>query len=213
MMHTRRLYPWPRPCCSPPVPPVPRDRASWPCPARQGSRAVQERRCLLPAVFPAAERRQERRAELRRQRRAQRGVGTLLGAAAGAALGGHEGAGVGAGTGLVVGGLVGTEAAGYSAYATQQRYDIAYVQCMYDRGHRVPVSGRLTVERSRSAYPPPPPAAPPTRASLPPPPMTTLPPAVTGSGRLFVYPGRGKATPRSRGSWHLRELGQRPDRP
>jgi len=120
-------------------------------------------------------------------------VGTLLGAAAGAAMGGHEGAGVGAGTGLVVGGLVGTEAAGHSAYATQQRYDIAYVQCMYDKGHRVPVSGRLTVERSRSGYPPPPPPAPPTRASLPPAPMTTLPPAVIGSGRLFVYPREGQS--------------------
>jgi len=118
-------------------------------------------------------------------------VGTLLGAAAGAAMGGHEGAGVGAGTGLVVGGLAGTEAAERSAYGTQQRYDIAYVQCMYEKGHRVPVSGRLTVERSRSGHPPPPPSSP--YPASPPPPMTAMPPAVTGGGRLFVYPKAGQS--------------------
>jgi hypothetical protein len=120
-------------------------------------------------------------------------VGTLLGAAAGAAMGGHEGAGVGAGTGLVVGGLAGTEAAGRSAYGTQQRYDIAYVQCMYEKGHRVPVSGRLTVERSRSGYSPPPPPSPPRPASPPPPPMTATPPGMAGSDRLFVYPRGGQS--------------------
>jgi len=116
-------------------------------------------------------------------------VGTMLGAAAGAMIGGHEGAGVGAGAGLVVGALAGTEAAERSAYSTQQRYDIAYVQCMYETGHRVPVSGRLTVERSRSGYPPPATAKP---ASLPPP-MTTMPPTVTVSDRLFVYPKGGQS--------------------
>jgi len=89
-------------------------------------------------------------------------VGTLLGAAAGAAVGGHQGAGVGAGAGLVVGGLAGTEAAEHSAYGTQQRYDIAYVQCMYEQGHRVPVSGRLTVERSRAGLSAPAPTPTPT---------------------------------------------------
>jgi len=121
-------------------------------------------------------------------------VGTLLGAAAGAALGGHQGAGVGAGAGLLVGGLAGTEAAERSAYGTRRHYDIAYVQCMYEKGHRVPVSGRQMVERSRSGYPPPPPPSSPNPASLPPPPpMTAMPPTVTVSGPLFVYPKGGQS--------------------
>ncbi len=41
-------------------------------------------------------------------------------------------------------------------------YDIAYLQCMYANGHRVPVSGRFmpeqrTVAPSSAPYPPPPP--------------------------------------------------------
>jgi hypothetical protein len=109
-------------------------------------------------------------------------LGTLLGAAAGALIGGHEGAGVGAGTGLVFGALAGSGAAGQSAYTTQQRYDIAYAQCMYDSGHRVPVSGSLIVERSRSTPPPPPPA-----------PMTTMPSILAVSDPLFVYPKGGQS--------------------
>ena len=69
-------------------------------------------------------------------------VGTVVGAVAGAAIGGHEGAGVGAGTGLVVGSVAGSGAADSSAYSLQRRYDFAYVQCMYAKGHRVPVLGR-----------------------------------------------------------------------
>lgn len=87
-------------------------------------------------------------------------VGTVLGAAAGAAIGGSRGAGVGAGTGLLVGGLAGTGAAETSAYGAQRRYDFAYQQCMYAKGHRVPVSGRFTTESRQPAYPPPPPPPP-----------------------------------------------------
>ena len=107
-------------------------------------------------------------------------LGTVIGAAAGALIGGHEGAGVGAGTGLVFGALAGTDAANRSAYTTQQRYDVSYAQCMYDTGHRVPVAGRLTVERNRPVPPPPPPP--------PSPPMTT-----TLSDQLFVYPKEGQS--------------------
>ncbi len=96
-------------------------------------------------------------------------VGTVLGAAAGAAMGGHEGAGVGAGTGLLVGGLAGTESAQVSGYGVQRRYDISYVQCMYAKGHKVPVSGR-SYRQSRPAY------YPPTSADIPPPPAGTPPP-------------------------------------
>lgn len=103
-------------------------------------------------------------------------VGALVGAAAGAAVGGSQGAGVGAGTGLAVGALAGTGAAEDSAYGLQRRYDHAYIQCMYAKGHKVPVSGQFTSSSPISGSagtsstaagspPPPPPGAPP-----PPPP-------------------------------------------
>ena len=103
-------------------------------------------------------------------------VGTVIGAAAGAAIGGSRGAGVGAGTGLLFGGAAGSGAAQGSAYSTQRRYDNAYVQCMYAKGHRVPMSGQLVSESRQAPYvsspgsapqnfPPPPPGSPP-----PPPP-------------------------------------------
>jgi hypothetical protein len=113
-------------------------------------------------------------------------LGTVIGAAAGAAMGGHEGAGVGAGTGLLVGTMAGASQGERSAYGVQQRYDHAYIQCMYDKGDRVPVSGRLTTERPRAAYIPPPPAPP---APAGPPPVVT----VSGSGQLFVYPRTGQS--------------------
>lgn len=84
-------------------------------------------------------------------------VGTVVGAAAGAAIGGGRGAGIGAGTGLLIGSAAGAEAASASGYGAQRRYDNAFVQCMYARGHRVPVAGNYTPERPRSYYPPPPP--------------------------------------------------------
>jgi hypothetical protein len=96
-------------------------------------------------------------------------VGAAVGAAAGAALGGHEGAGVGAGTGLVVGSLAGAGAAQTSAYDTQRRYDLSYIQCMYAKGHRVPVLGHMAVRPAQPSSPPPPPppgSAPPPGAPL-----------------------------------------------
>ena len=102
-------------------------------------------------------------------------VGTLVGAAAGAAISGGRGAAVGAGTGLAVGALAGTGAAEGSAYSLQRRYDYGYIQCMYAKGHKVPVSGRLTSSNpnppAASTPPPPPPGSPP-----PPPPGTPPPP-------------------------------------
>ncbi|OGA38031.1 MAG: hypothetical protein A3G24_05455 [Betaproteobacteria bacterium RIFCSPLOWO2_12_FULL_62_13] len=93
-------------------------------------------------------------------------VGTAVGALAGAAIGGNSrGAAVGAGTGLLVGSLAGTGAAGASAYTAQQRYDVGYTQCMYAKGHKVPVSGRYasSPQRPPAAYAPPPPPPPPPR--------------------------------------------------
>ena len=102
-------------------------------------------------------------------------IGTVVGAVAGAAIGGRDGAAIGAGSGLIVGAAAGSDSARVSAYGTQRQYDHAYIQCMYARGHRVPVQGGLTEGgpvRSAPAstapptyYPPPPPSAPP-----PPPP-------------------------------------------
>ena len=68
-------------------------------------------------------------------------AGTAIGALAGAAIGGSQGAGVGAGTGMVMGTAVGAGNAPYSAAMTQRLYDHAYLQCMYAKGHKVPVVG------------------------------------------------------------------------
>jgi hypothetical protein len=88
-------------------------------------------------------------------------IGTAVGAVAGAAIGGRRGAGVGAGTGLVVGSASGAGTAQVSAHEAQRRYDNAFIQCMYAKGHRVPVSGHYSPERTPVApapqYPPPPP--------------------------------------------------------
>jgi YMGG-like Gly-zipper len=87
-------------------------------------------------------------------------VGTAIGALAGAAIGGNSsGAAAGAGVGLLGGSMVGAGAAESSAYGAQRRYDVAYQQCMYAKGHRIPVSGRFahSGEAPQTYYPPPPP--------------------------------------------------------
>ncbi len=104
-------------------------------------------------------------------------VGTAVGAAAGAAIGvaaGSPGAGaaIGAGSGLLLGSAAGADRAYAAGSSVQRRYDQAYVQCMYAKGHRVPLplsardadsSGPPRARRSRSSIPPPP-------VGLPPPP-------------------------------------------
>jgi len=69
--------------------------------------------------------------------------GALVGAAAGALLGtgfGDAGAGaaIGAGAGLATGVGSGTALAVGSSVDLQQRYNIAYMQCMYAKGNQVP---------------------------------------------------------------------------
>lgn len=99
-------------------------------------------------------------------------VGTLIGAVAGAAVGGSRGAGVGAGSGLLIGTAAGTGAAQASAVGVQRRYDHAYIQCMYAKGHRVPVPGQVSGP-ARSIYAEPTPSVvtpPPPPAGNPPPP-------------------------------------------
>ena len=102
-------------------------------------------------------------------------VGTVVGALAGAALGGSQGAATGAGVGLLFGGVAGASAANASGYTTQQRYDNAFVQCMYAKGNKVPSTGL-----ARSSAPVAAPRAPVSAIySPPPPPKATVygPPA------------------------------------
>ena len=102
-------------------------------------------------------------------------VGTVVGAAAGAALGvaagpngAATGAAVGAGVGLLGGSMVGAGKASNSMYEAQRRYDGAYVQCMYAKGHQVPVSGQFAGAISQQAPPPQPPPPPPPSGATPP---------------------------------------------
>jgi hypothetical protein len=94
-------------------------------------------------------------------------AGTAIGAVAGAAIGGQQGAAVGAGSGLIVGSAVGVDSARQAGYGTQRQYDNAYIQCMYAKGHRVPVPANMA--RSHGS---PPPEAP---TGTPPPPAGTPP--------------------------------------
>jgi len=79
-------------------------------------------------------------------------VGTAIGAGLGAAIGGGRGAAIGAGSGALAGTLVGAGPAQQAQMSLQQRYDLAYSQCMYSRGNQVP--------GFQPAYYPPPPMPP-----------------------------------------------------
>jgi outer membrane protein OmpA-like peptidoglycan-associated protein len=82
------------------------------------------------------------------------------------------GAAIGAGSGLLIGSAAGSGYAAASYYEAQQRYDNAYLQCMYAKGHRVPVYGNLGEQKSAASAK----SAPPPPANYPPPPP---PPSVT----------------------------------
>jgi hypothetical protein len=87
-------------------------------------------------------------------------IGTLLGAGLGAAVGGGRGAAIGAGAGAVGGTAVGAGPAAQAQYSLQQRYDLAYSQCMYSRGNQVPgfvPAGPPPGYAPPPGYPPPPP--------------------------------------------------------
>jgi len=130
-------------------------------------------------------------------------IGTIVGAAAGAAIGGSSsGAAVGAGSGLLIGSAMGTSAGTYSGYAVQQRYDIGYTQCMYAKGHQVPVSGdyagrdRSYSSRPRYAPPPPPGAsAPPAQGTYAPPAQGTYAPPAQGTYAPPPAPGTYTSPP------------------
>ena len=97
-------------------------------------------------------------------------IGTALGAGLGAAVGGGHGAGIGAASGAVVGTAVGTSQNAHAQYSLQDRYNIAYAQCMQSRGNSVPQAA----SPPPSYYPPPPP--PPGYYPPPPPPPGYYPP-------------------------------------
>jgi Glycine-zipper domain len=114
-------------------------------------------------------------------------VGTAVGAGLGAAIGAAAGspatgAAVGAGAGLFGGTAVGAGNAYGSSISVQQRFDIAYVQCMYAKGNQVPVSRGSQPAYTSSAAPPPPPP-PPRPPGVPPPPAGTPPPPPPGPVR------------------------------
>ena len=119
-------------------------------------------------------------------------IGTLLGAAAGAAIGAAAGspgtgAAVGAGVGLLGGTATGASAGSTAYVSVQRRYDAAYMQCMYAKGHQIPVARGSAPAYSQSGTvsppavkPPPPPPPPPPPASTPPPPPGPPPPPPPG---------------------------------
>ena len=99
-------------------------------------------------------------------------LGTVIGAAAGAAIGGNSrGTAIGAGSGLLIGSAAGSGAANASAYGSQRRYDFAYQQCMYAKGHRIAGARGAYSYPPPMGYAPPPPAPP----GYPPPPAPPLP--------------------------------------
>ncbi len=65
-------------------------------------------------------------------------VGTVLGAGLGAAIGGGTGAAIGAASGALGGTVVASGPANNAQGSLQQRYDVAYSQCMYAKGNQVP---------------------------------------------------------------------------
>jgi hypothetical protein len=70
-------------------------------------------------------------------------LGTVIGAAGGALVGAPfrggagAGAGIGAGAGLATGASIGAGQSDAANYTLQQRFDIAYTQCMYSSGNSV----------------------------------------------------------------------------
>jgi uncharacterized protein YcfJ len=85
-------------------------------------------------------------------------IGTVIGAVAGALIGQGSynpsaAAGWGAGTGLLIGSTVGGGNSQATSYSLQQRFDIAYMQCMYQRGNQVP--GQVAYRRQAVIMPAP----------------------------------------------------------
>ncbi len=102
-------------------------------------------------------------------------VGTVVGAAAGALLGrGGKGAATGAGLGMLGGTAVGASGVKKTEMTFQERYDVAYGQCMYAKDNQVPgyapPTYKLPPASPTNNTPPPPPPPPGYNATPPPPP-------------------------------------------
>jgi len=113
-------------------------------------------------------------------------VGTAIGAAAGAAVGAAAGspatgAAVGAGTGLLGGTAVGADNAAGAAWSVQNRYDVAYMQCMYAKGNQIPVQSGFQQPSTTTWQAPDSGVNPPT--NIPPPPAGSPPPPPPGPSR------------------------------
>jgi hypothetical protein len=111
-------------------------------------------------------------------------VGSAVGAAAGALIGAASyeagpGALIGAGAGLLLGTGAGDARGQWSGMEVQRRYDIAYTQCMYAKGNRVPVPAGIASEDASSSPPPPRRAL---RHRIPPPPRGSPPPPPPDAG-------------------------------
>lgn len=98
-------------------------------------------------------------------------IGAAVGAAAGALVGNRHNAGAGAAVGLIGGSAIGASTANASGREAQRIYDNGYQQCMYAKGHRIPVAGRYG-----PSQPAPAPAAPSAAPVTPPPPPPGSPP-------------------------------------
>ncbi len=102
-------------------------------------------------------------------------LGTLMGAGLGAAIGAASGnpatgLAIGAAGGLIGGSAVAGNQAVFSGWEAQRRYDIAYQQCMFAKGNRIPgAEAAPRRERRAPSMPPPPPPryAPPPPAPQP----------------------------------------------
>lgn len=83
------------------------------------------------------------------------------GTEAGAATNRDQGPAGSAGAGLAAGAAAGTSVSPDATHDVQRSYDGAYMQCMYSKGHRVPVGGALPTVNPPAdyvpLYPPPPP--------------------------------------------------------
>lgn len=104
-------------------------------------------------------------------------AGGLLGAAAGALIGAASGstgpgAAIGAGAGLLAGAAMAHNRAYGAGWEVQRRYDNAYQQCMYAKGHQIPAVEPEPVQRSRYVPPPPPPRRYSSAPPMPPPPYS-----------------------------------------
>jgi hypothetical protein len=84
-------------------------------------------------------------------------VGTVLGAAGGAAIGAAAGnpalgAAAGSGVGLLGGSAYGAGNAQRGEWTLQDRYDVAYMQCMYTKGNQIPVPAGSQPAYSQQGY-------------------------------------------------------------